>query len=567
MYVSTFAEYASRIEDVSENTTKTDILADALAESPEEAGVAALFFQGSIFSETSQKKVSIGPSLARDVIANVCGASTDRVKEVASEVGDTGAACSELGFGQAPLFAPKDDSPMTIGDIYETFEEIAEMSGSGVTNRKIEALSNVLYALEDSPTMSSEEQAQYIIRLVLDEMRIGVGEGTVRDAISQAFGVEVSLVQHALLLTADPMFVVDTIRRSGSEGLSDISLEVGRPVKAMLATKSTIEDAVEKNSTLVADWKYDGFRAQIHKDGETVRIFTRRLEDVTRQFPDVVSAIQEHIQADTCIVEGELVGYEPDTGDVVPFQTTSKRIKRKHNIEEMVNEIPVNINLFEILFAEGESLIEKPLTERKDYLDEVCPHFAVDYWVTKSIDDLKEIEAQALAADHEGIMLKVPSSSYTPGNRGQNWLKIKPEVETLDLVVVGGEWGDGRRAAIEVETDGGKTTEMRTIGTFLLAVRDENTDEFHTIGKVGTGLTDNQLVELTETLRPYITTDDGTELSFSPKVVWEVGYEEIQASPTYGSGYALRFPRYLGIRTEKPLSEVDSLQRVTSLTE
>jgi DNA ligase-1 len=332
----------------------------------------------------------------------------------------------------------------------------------------------------------------------------------------------------------------------------------------MLASKSTIDDGVDRHGVVVADWKYDGFRAQIHKDGNNVHIFTRRLEDVTRQFPDVVEEIIESVAADTCIIEGELVGYNPDTGDVVPFQTTSKRIKRKHGIEEMVEEIPVTINAFEVLYANGESLIDEELVERKERLEALCSAHTVEYWVTADPDRLREIEAQALAAGHEGIMMKNPTSVYSPGNRGKNWLKIKPDVETLDLVVVGGEWGEGRRASIEVDTETG-TTDVRTMGSFLLAARDEDTDEYLTIGKVGTGLTDKQLVDLTEILRPRITADDGTDISFAPAVVWEVGYEEIQQSPRYESGYALRFPRYLGLREEKPLSEVDSVQRVESL--
>jgi DNA ligase-1 len=571
MHVATFTRYAARLEAESSNTLKTKILAEAFSEHPESAGLAALYFQGAIFPETSQKKVSVGPSLARDVIANICGTDAEHVKEVASEVGDTGAVCEELGFGQAPLFAPTDsDRVIHISDVHDVFMDIAEMSGSGVNNRKIEALSNLIYGLNEpirgSTQVTAEEQAKYLIRLLLDEMRIGVGEGTARDAIVDAFDVSKEPVQRGLLLTADPTVVVDTIRFGGESALKDISLEVGRPVKAMLATKSLINDGVERHGAVVADWKYDGFRAQIHKDGDDVRIFTRRLEDVTRQFPDVIREISASIEAETCIIEGELVGYEPDTGAVVPFQTTSKRIRRKYDIEQMVEEIPVTLNLFEVLYANGEALIDEPLRVRKERLDSLCPTHAVDYWVTKDPDRLREIEAQALAADHEGIMLKSPSSAYTPGNRGKNWLKIKPEVETMDLVVVGGEWGDGRRSAIEVETESG-TTEMRAMGSFLLAARDEHSDDYLTIGKVGTGLTDQQLVDLTEALRPHITGDDGTELSFAPAVVWEVGYEEIQQSPRYESGYALRFPRYLGIRNDKALSEVDSVQRVESLLE
>jgi DNA ligase-1 len=218
----------------------------------------------------------------------------------------------------------------------------------------------------------------------------------------------------------------------------------------------------------------------------------------------------------------------------------------------MRDEVTLRLHAFDCLHADGEDLLGEPLRLRHERLGDILPDAAANFEIADDPDAIESAEAEALDAGHEGVMLKNPESAYTPGNRGRDWLKRKPDVETLDAVVVGAEWGEGRRAEL--------------FGTFLLGVRDEATgDEFRTIGKVATGLTDEALEALTDRLEPHVVSETGTEITIRPEVVIEVGYEEIQSSPTYSSGYALRFPRFVGVREDKAVADADSLGRVSRL--
>jgi len=228
-----------------------------------------------------------------------------------------------------------------------------------------------------------------------------------------------------------------------------------------------------------------------------------------------------------------------------------RRFRRKHDIESAREDVSVEFHAFDCLHADGDDLLDAPLVERHARLSELLGTHAVDLRLTDSLEEIAELGEQALQAGHEGTMLKNPQSAYTPGKRGRNWLKRKPDVETLDLVVTGAEWGEGRRA--------------NYLGTFLLSVRDG--DEFRTIGKVATGITDETLEALHERLYPHVRSETGTDVEIEPAVVLEVGYEEIQRSPTYSSGYALRFPRFVGVREDKDPDDAERLERIERLVE
>jgi DNA ligase-1 len=298
------------------------------------------------------------------------------------------------------------------------------------------------------------------------------------------------------------------------------------------------------------------------------------MEDVTDPLPEIVEFVEEHVTP-PAIIDGEVVAIGDD-GNPLPFQEILRRFRRKYDVEQAREDVAVELRVFDCLHADGEDLLDAPLTERHDRLEgvmsgggsasngsggsEVAARAAKragtssgvsKLWVTDDPDEIAEIDANALEAGHEGIMLKNPNSTYSPGRRGKNWLKRKPDVDTLDLVVTGAEWGEGRRASF--------------LGTFLLSVLDG--EEFETVGKVATGITDEELEELTELLEPLIATQDGTEVDLLPEVVFEVGYEEIQKSPTYSSRYALRFPRFLGVREDKDPDDADTLERVKGLAD
>ncbi|WMT07690.1 ATP-dependent DNA ligase [Natrinema thermotolerans] len=304
---------------------------------------------------------------------------------------------------------------------------------------------------------------------------------------------------------------------------------------------------------------------QLHFDGESVSVFSRNMEEVTDALPEVVEFADETLEA-PAILDGEVVAVDDD-GSPLPFQEVLKRFRRKHDVAKAREDVSVRPVFFDCLHAGGEDLLAEPLTTRHDRLRSVLAAADSDgddgtdgtadadieglslLRLTDDPDEIESIDADALEAGHEGIMLKDPESTYSPGRRGKHWRKRKPDVETIDCVVTGAEWGEGRRATF--------------LGTFELAVRAG--DEFETVGKVATGITDEKLEELTELLEPHIAAEDGQAVDLEPAVVFEVGYEEIQSSPTYSSGYALRFPRFQGVRSDKDPEGADSLERLERL--
>jgi len=313
--------------------------------------------------------------------------------------------------------------------------------------------------------------------------------------------------------------------------------------------EAMVADALDDWGEAAVEWKFDGARVQLHYDGEDVRLFSRNVEDVTDPLPEVVAFAEAHLDA-PAILDGEVLAVD-DAGDPLPFQEILRRFRRKHDVSQAREAVGVEVRFFDCLHADGEDLLDAPLRERHARLTAVLDAGVSEFVVSDDPDEIADVEAAALDAGHEGIMLKKPDSRYTPGRRGKNWRKRKPDVETLDLVVTGAEWGEGRRANV--------------LGTFLLAARTD--DGYEPLGKVATGVTDEELAELTDRLEPHVRSQDGQVLDLEPAVVFEVGYEEIQRSPTYSSGYALRFPRFVSVRDDKDPTDANSIERVERLAE
>lgn len=554
MDFSTFCKYASSIEDVASNTETIELTADLFTEAEDDLGVASRFIQGRIFPAWKDTKVEVGPATMYAAISKASGRTEDEVESLVADVGGVGEACEELSFqndsGQQKLTnLGGSESSLSLSEVYETLEDLAAVSGSGSQTEKEKTLSNVLLDCESS------NEAKYFARLVLGEMRIGVGSGTVRDALALSFNIDSKVIERGLMVTNDVGLVAETARDGGESALSNLEIELFRPVSPMLAQKGVKSDALDDaghGGEVVVEYKFDGSRLQIHKNGDEVKLFTRRMNEVTDSMPDVVDIVREDIQAETAILDAEVVAYESeDATEPEPFQQVMRRLRRKYDIDEMAEEIILDIHTFDILYVNGDSLIDESLAARREHLVDVCGDTLSEQWYADSAEEIADLEANSLAEGHEGVMVKDPSSTYHPNNRGKNWLKIKPDVETLDCVVVGGEWGEGRREG--------------WIGSFMLAVRDEETGDLRTIGKVATGLTDKELEQLTERFEPLIESEEGKEITFSPETVFEVGYEEIQPSPTYTSGYGLRFPRFLGVREDKSIDNADTVSRVADL--
>ncbi|GAB7017454.1 ATP-dependent DNA ligase LigA [Halostagnicola bangensis] len=581
MEFATFADRAAEIEAEPADLETVDhvraLFEESTGEISEEDGadlecgddeleIVARYVQGRVFPAWESTTLDIGPSSCYEAIARAAGTNVgpadveDRLAEL-GEIGDV-AASYEYG-GQRGLGAFTGDAggnALTVREVDETLRDLAAADGSGSADRKIDLLFGLF-------NQCSSEEARYLARLVLSEMRIGVGEGTVRDAIAAAFDVPTERVERALQVSNDYGRVARVARDEGLEGLDAMDLEVGRPVQAMLAQTGTVTGVLEEWEEAAVEWKYDGARVQLHYDPDGIeasnaetRVFSRNMEDVTTALPEVVEFAEEELEVPV-ILDGEVVAVDGD-GSPLPFQEVLKRFRRKHDIAKAREDVTVRPVFFDCLHAEGTDYLESPLTERhgrlvellgeadepdSDSLDEIQGLSLL--WRTDDPDEIESIDAEALESGHEGIMLKDPNSAYSPGRRGKHWRKRKPDVETLDCVVTGAEWGEGRRATF--------------LGTFELSVRNgDSGDSLETVGKVATGITDEKLADLTELLEPHVQTEEGQRVELESAVVFEVGYEEIQSSPTYSSGYALRFPRFRSVRHDKDPADADSLERI-----
>jgi DNA ligase 1 len=371
--------------------------------------------------------------------------------------------------------------------------------------------------------------------------------------------VYVDAVQHAYDLANDFAPVAESAKKQGLQGLEEVKMKIGIPIKVMLALKvEDISEGFEKcGKPAEFEFKYDGMRMQIHKNNNEIKIFTRRLENVTDQFPEVIGYVINHVHEKKVILDSESVGYSKKTGKYLPFQSISQRIKRKYDIEKMSEEMPVEVNVFDIMNHGGRSIVNMPFKERKKILKKIISNAPKKIVLAKSIitDSEKEVEGfynEAISSGNEGLMIKKLDAPYKPGARVGFMAKLKPTKENLDLVIIRAEWGEGKRS--------------RWLSSYTLACIDRG--KFIEVGKVSTGLKEKReeglsFAEMTDLLKPLIMKENGKEVTLSPKIVIEVGYEEIQKSPTYSSGYALRFPRVVRLRTmDKNSKDATTLKQV-----
>lgn len=550
MRYSELVDLYQRLEKTTLKTLKTRFVADFLKGTPDDLlEIVPYLILGKVFPDWDERELGVGEKLLIKAVSLATGVSEGEIEDSVRDTGDLGesVALALKRKKQRSFFS----QPLTIRRVYDTFVKIAEAAGQGSQDRKLKYLANLF--MDAKP-----EEGKYLARTVLGTMRTGVAEGLMRDAIAEAFGVKAELVERAYMLTSDFGYVARVAKLEGDGGLAKVRIQVGKPIRPMLAQNAAgVKDALEEMGGRAAfEIKYDGARVQVHRDGEVVIIYSRRLENVTRSIPEMVEAIKESLKAEKAIVEGELVAVG-EGGRPRPFQYVLRRFRRKYNIEEMVERIPLELNLFDIMYVDGEELIETPFSERRKRLEEAVSQSErvklAEQLVTDNADEAEEFYHRALELGHEGLMAKRLDSIYEPGNRGKKWLKIKPTMEDLDLVIVGAEWGEGRRAHL--------------LGSFLVAAFDPHSGEFVPVGKVGSGFTDEDLAEFTKMLRPLIVREEGKNVEIEPKIVIQVTYQEIQRSPKYRSGFALRFPRYVALREDKSPEEADTIERISQLYE
>ncbi|MFX1510291.1 MAG: ATP-dependent DNA ligase, partial [Promethearchaeota archaeon] len=400
-------------------------------------------------------------------------------------------------------------------------------------------------------------EAKYIAKLLVGDQRIGFSEGMLESSIARALNLPLDLVRRANMLTGNIGKVTRLAFHEGAKGLKQVQLQPFTPLLPMLAAQAEdVEDALQiHEGTSAFEMKLDGARVQIHLQRQNsqskIRIYSRRLTDVTVSLPDIVELVSHQVTAQSCILEGEVLAEGPD-GRPYPFQHLMRRFRRIRNVDEMVDEIPVSLYLFDVLMQDTEVLIDVPYNSRRERLSTLRGSIAlVDQLVTSDSAEAQVFFDKAIEAGHEGLVAKRLDSPYQPGTRGKAWLKVKQTMENLDLVIIAAEWGTGRR--------------HKWLSDYHLAAQDSETGEYHMLGKTFKGLTDAEFEEITQRLLELKIEQHRGIVTVQPRIVVEVEYDEIQRSPTYKSGMALRFARIKRLRYDKDPQEADTIQRVEQL--
>ncbi len=544
------AELDEKIEAARKRLVMVDLVSEFLNDlKEEEVEPAVSMMLGRPFSKQSVLLLELNWATLSKAIRSVTGVDWAIFDEAFSQTGDIGSAArivfeNSSKKRQTALF----EKTVTLMEVRRSLEDIALIAGEGSKGKKQRQLSALLSRL-------SPIEVKCLVRILIADMRTGFYEGLMEKAISKAFHIPLPAVREAAMIVGDTGEVAALARRHGAEGLSKVDFRIFRPVTLMLAQiAETVAEALETHHGRAAfEFKYDGARVQIHKHEDEVRVFSRRLTDVTKSLPEIVEDAKANIRAKRAILEGEVVAVD-GMGHPVPFQHLMRRFRRVHDVRGQSVKTPVRLYLFDILYLDGKRVISESYMERRRILTanagEICLSSQL---VTERVGEAERFLQQALDAGHEGLMAKRLDSPYVPGIRGKYWLKIKPVLEPLDLVIVAAEYGYGRRHG--------------WLSDYYLAARDIETGEYVTVGKTFKGLTDAEFKEITRRLKELIVSETSRGVSVVPVVVVEVTYNEIQTSPKYECGMALRFARIVRLRQDKNPEEADTIQKVREIYE
>ena len=544
------AELCEKLEATRKRLLMIDLTADFLRKlDVQETEPAVSMILGRPFSKWSPQTLDVSWATVSEIIRRITEVEWNVFTDAFRKTGDVGSATKMVFEAskpkrQASLF----ERALTIGEVRQSLEAIAETTGSGSREKK-ERLIEALLGL------ASPVETKYLVRIFIGEMRTGFYEGLMEQAVSKAFEISLGQVRRSSMIVGDVAEVAAVARTEGEEGLSRVEFKVFRPVSLMLAQMAddVAEVLKEHGGRTAFEYKLDGARVQIHKSGGEVRIFSRRLTDVTESLPEIVEMVRGNIKAEQAILEGEVIAIN-DVGYPIPFQHLMRRFRRVHAIEDAAEKIPVKLYLFDIPYIDGRSLISASYMQRRLILAENAGGILLTTQkVTDKAEEAERFLKEAINAGHEGLMAKRIDSLYTPGIRGKSWLKIKPVLEPLDLVIVAAEYGYGRR--------------HEWLSDYYLAARDDETGEFFTVGKTFKGLTDREIIEMTKRLKELVVEEERGRVVVIPKIVVEVVYNEVQKSPKYKCGMALRFARISRIREEKTPEEADTVRRVREIYE
>ncbi|QLH75622.1 MAG: ATP-dependent DNA ligase [Methanomassiliicoccales archaeon] len=562
MLFSELAEVYRRLDSTTSRLEMAEILASFFKGAEPSALRRSVYLtQGQLYPDFYPQKLGMADKLLIRTLASVIGVKEQTIQELQLKEGDLGSVAEQLyrSKRQQTLFS----EPLTLDRVYSALEKVSVSEGGGSQDSKMKQLADILH--DASPI-----EAKYICRMVTGKMRLGVASMTVIDALAIAFASkeERDVIERAFNITSDLGMVAETLSLHGLEGVRALRVKVGNPIRAMLAERmSSPAEILEKMGGACAfEYKYDGVRVQAHIDKGKVKLYSRRLEDLTGQFPDVVSAIKASFTGSSAIVEGECVPIDINTGEFLPFQEVSHRRGRKHGLDEAMEEYPVRFCLFDLLYLDGKDMTEETLLKRRAALASCfSPNDQLRLSEMRVLDNeeaVQEFFMEAVRDGCEGLMAKSigPDSVYRAGNRGFLWIKYKKEYrselnDTVDLVVVGAFAGRGKRKGL--------------YGALLMATYNEEEDRFETVSKLGSGFDDAELAKMVEVLEKFRVPEKHHQVSskmqadywFEPGVVLEVLGAEITVSPIHtaafgavrkDAGLAIRFPRFTGrIRDDK----------------
>lgn len=524
-----FAAVAEAVRSTASKLEKVEALAAYLRGLTDvDAARAAVFLTGRVFAQADERTLGVGWSLVRRAVGAAAGVDEQEFRAAYARFRESGETAEAIFAGRVR------SSSASLGDVATALAAVAAERAPAV---KLERLT-ALFA------RCSGVEAKYLVKVITGDLRIGLKEGLVEEAIGAATKQSVDAVREANLLCGDLGAV---LRAARAGGLHDVAVQVFRPMQFMLASPEPTAGAILARLAppVWLEEKYDGIRCQVHKVGARVELYSRDLRRITAQFPDLVAATAS-LSGDF-IADGELLAWRD--GRALPFAELQKRLGRRGEDFFLGDEIPVSLSLYDLLWVDGHALLRAPLAERRHHLEALVPatHPAVLVAPVTRADSELEIEAAFLRArrrGNEGLMAKDPASPYSPGRRGLAWLKLKKAYATLDVVVVAAEYGHGKRREV--------------LSDYTFAIRDENTGRLLTIGKAYTGLSDAEIARLTARFLELTREVRGRVRLVEPEVVLEVAFDRIQPSARHESGYALRFPRIVRIRTDKTPQEIDT---------
>ncbi len=576
MKLQVLADVFEKVEGTTKRLEMTDLLVNLVKQTPSRViDKVAYLTIGEIYPPYVGVELGVAEKLAIRAIAAVTGLPE---KNIAAKLKKTG----DLGLTVRDLLDKKTQQtlrmrPLTVETTYQTLEKIAHATGSGSQETKIKLLVGLL-------NDATPREAKYILRIVLGKLRLGVADMTLLDALANAYGggkESREAIERAYNLTSDIGYVAKTLAEKGMKEIEKSSVTFGKPIKPQMAERlASLDEILEKlGGEAAADYKYDGLRIQAQVSPSSINLFSRRQENITDQFPDIVKGLRESIKAKEAIVDGESVPIDPNTGDLLPFQVISQRRGRKHEIDKMVEEVPVALCLFDALYIDGEDLTLKPYPERRRRLEKIVRKTeTIRLSETVVSNKPQKIEAffnKAVQEGTEGLILKSvgPKSIYEAGKRGWLWIKWKRSyrsemADTVDLVVVGAFSGRGRRAG--------------TYGALLMAAYNPDSDRFDTVCKLGSGFTDEDLARLPELFKSLLLTLPHPRVNalmkpdfwFIPSKVLEVLGDEITLSPLHTcgfgsirpeSGLAIRFPRLVKFRDDRAAEDATTVKEILEM--